>query len=79
MFSFLYLDITNFYFNQQNSNKKLLLNFISDFNIDTYKNVGFIPYLSLICLAALEPIREKRKKVVSAFHASSMAVTCKKS
>lgn len=30
----------------------------------------FVPYLSLICLAALEQIREKRKKAVSAFHAS---------
>ena len=46
------------------------LNFISDFNVDTFKNVGFISYLSLICLAALEQIREKRKKAVSAFHAS---------
>lgn len=69
-FLFLYLDIRYFYFNQRKSSKKLFLNFISDFNIDTYKNVGCIPYLSLICLAALKQIREKRKKAVSVFHAS---------
>lgn len=45
------------------------LNFISDFNVDTLKKCRFISYLSLICLAALEQIREK-KKAVSAFHAS---------
>lgn len=67
---FLYLAIRYFYFNQWDSNKKLFLNFISDFNINTNKNGGFIPYLSLICLAAFEQIREKRKKAVSAFHAS---------
>lgn len=69
-FLFLYLAIRYFYYNQQKSSKKLFSNFISDFNIDTYKNVGCIPYLSLICLAALKQIREKRKKAVSVFHAS---------
>lgn len=46
------------------------LNFISDFNVDTLKKCRFYHTYPLICLAALEQIREKRKKAVSAFHAS---------